>query len=207
MRPHASQWEQFFPERLRNAYEDSARCRFSQSIVQPIATVTEKESSVPEHGNSDVQGNAHYTTYYDARLGEINMENRQYKVLIVDDDSAVGELLATLLILKGHQCRASSNGAEALDLIKKEHFDAVITDVELPLMDGLTLTRELLKLRPSIAVAVMTGFSDKYTSKDAVAAGASDFLDKPFNIDELSLRFEEMMENHMPHHLNDAKDY
>jgi DNA-binding NtrC family response regulator len=142
---------------------------------------------------------------YDARLGEINVKNRQYKVLIVDDDSAVGELLATLLLLKGHQCRAISNGAEAIDLIKKEHFDAVITDVELPLMDGLTLTRELLRLKPSIVVAVMTGFSDKYTSKDAVAAGASDFLDKPFNIDELSLRFEEMMDNHITHHRNNTK--
>jgi FixJ family two-component response regulator len=67
----------------------------------------------------------------------------------------------------------------------------------LPLMDGLTLTRELLRLKPSIVVAVMTGFSDKYTSKDAVAAGASDFLDKPFTIDEFTLRFEEMMSNHI----------
>ena len=78
------------------------------------------------------------------------MGNRQYKVLIVDDDSAVGELISTLLSLNGHQCRAISNGAEAIDLIKKQHFDAVITDVELPLMDGLTLTRELLKLEPEL---------------------------------------------------------
>jgi DNA-binding response OmpR family regulator len=73
-------------------------------------------------------------------------------------------------------------------------------------MDGLTLTRELLKLKPSIVVAVILDFLISIHLKDAVAAGASDSLDKPFKIDELSLRFEEMMDNHITHHRNNTKE-
>jgi CheY-like chemotaxis protein len=124
------------------------------------------------------------------------MKTRKYKVLIVDDEPAMRDILATLLSSDGHLCYTASDGIEALNRTEREYFDAVITDVVMPNMDGITLTRELLKRNPSIAVAVMTGFSNQYSAEDVTAVGASDFLNKPFAIGELCVRFSEMMRDH-----------
>jgi DNA-binding NtrC family response regulator len=128
------------------------------------------------------------------------MKTRKYKVLIVDDEPAMRDIIATLLSSDGHLCYTASDGIEALKRTEREYFDAVITDVVMPHMDGITLTKELLKRNPSLAVAVMTGFSNQYTAEDVDAAGASDFLNKPFAIDEFSSRFAEMMRDHETRH-------
>jgi len=124
------------------------------------------------------------------------MKTRKYKVLIVDDEPAMRDIIATLLSLDGHLCYTAADGIEALNRTEREYFDAVITDVVMPHMDGITLTRELLARNPSLAVAVMTGFSNQYTADDFIALGASDYLNKPFAIDEFSARFSEMMRDH-----------
>jgi DNA-binding NtrC family response regulator len=128
------------------------------------------------------------------------MKTRKYKVLIVDDEPAMRDIIATLLSSDGHLCYTASDGIEALKRTEREYFDAVITDVVMPHMDGITLTKELLKRNPSLAVAVMTGFSNQYTAEDVAAVGASDFLNKPFAIDEFSARFVEMMREHETRH-------
>jgi len=64
-----------------------------------------------------------------------------YKVLVVDDEEMIRRLILTILSKQGHHCDTASNGFEALDKIRKEHFDAVITDIEMPKMDGFILTR------------------------------------------------------------------
>jgi DNA-binding NtrC family response regulator len=124
------------------------------------------------------------------------MKTRKYKVLIVDDEPAMRNILATLLSSDGHLCYTASDGIEALNKTEREYFDAVITDIVMPHMDGIALTRELRKRNPSLAVAVMTGFSNQYTAEDVNAVGASDFLNKPFAIDEFCTRFSEMMRDH-----------
>jgi len=124
------------------------------------------------------------------------MKTGKYKVLIVDDEPAMRNIVATLLSSDGHLCYIASDGIEALNRAEREYFDAVITDVSMPHMDGIALTRELRKRYPSIAVAVMTGFSNQYAAEDVNAVGAGDFLNKPFAIDEFSARFAEMMHAH-----------
>mgnify|MGYP001394887149 CR=1 FL=1 len=124
------------------------------------------------------------------------MKTKKYKILIVDDEPALRNVLSTLLSSDGHLCYTASDGIEALKKTEREYFDAVITDVVMPKMDGITLTKELLKRNPSLAVAVMTGFTNQYTAEDVKAAGASDFLNKAFAINELSTRFSEMMLEH-----------
>ena len=124
------------------------------------------------------------------------MKTKKYKVLIVDDEPALRNMLSSLLSSAGHLCYTAADGIEALKKTEREYFDAVITDVVMPNMDGIALTKELLKRNPSLAVAVMTGFSNQYTAEDVKAVGASDFLNKTFAISDLCTRFAEMMRDH-----------
>jgi two-component system chemotaxis response regulator CheY len=72
------------------------------------------------------------------------MPDPTYKVLIVDDDPFIRRLISSILTLKGHQCEEANDGMEALEKFSKTSFDAVITDIRMPRMDGIDLTRELL---------------------------------------------------------------
>lgn len=117
----------------------------------------------------------------------------KYKVLIVDDEPMTRDLVSSILSSKGHTCVTASDGAEALDKASTEKFDAVITDIVMPNMDGITLTRELSKNDPSLPVMVITGFTDEHYYEESINAGATDFINKPFSIAELTARFQRMM--------------
>jgi DNA-binding response OmpR family regulator len=120
----------------------------------------------------------------------------KYKVLIVDDEPMTRELISSILSSKGHSCTTASDGVEALDKADMEVFDAVVTDIVMPNMDGITLTKELLKRNPSIPVMVITGFSDEHYYDESINAGATDFINKPFSIAEFLARFHRMMRDH-----------
>jgi len=83
-----------------------------------------------------------------------------------------------------------------LDKIGHEKFDAVITDIVMPGMDGIALTKKLLGLYPILPIMIVTGYSKDYPAESALAAGARDFIGKPFRYDELILRFNKMMSDH-----------
>jgi CheY-like chemotaxis protein len=116
-----------------------------------------------------------------------------YKVLVVDDEEPMRTLMFTLLSKLGHQCITASNGIEALHKINQDKFDAVITDIVMPEMDGIALTKEIVVLYPNLPVMVMTGYSKEYSTESAISAGARDFIKKPFSIDEFILRLNKMM--------------
>lgn len=119
-----------------------------------------------------------------------------YKVLIVDDEPITRDLISSILSSKGHTCVAASDGVEALDKASMDNFDAVVTDIVMPNMDGITLTRELLKQNPSIPIMVITGFTDEHYYEESINAGATDFINKPFSIAEFLARFHRMMRDH-----------
>lgn len=75
-------------------------------------------------------------------------------------------------------------------------FDAIITDIVMPEMDGITLTKELSKHYQNLPVMVMTGFTEDYSAETAVASGAREFITKPFSISEFLIRFDKMMRDH-----------
>ena len=118
------------------------------------------------------------------------------KILIVDDEEMMCSFLVSLLSKRGHECQTAKDGIEALEKIKKGSFDSAVTDVVMPLMDGITLTRELLKLYPNLPIMIMTGHADDHSAETAIAAGAREFIRKPFFIDEFILRFDKMMRDH-----------
>jgi diguanylate cyclase (GGDEF)-like protein len=124
------------------------------------------------------------------------MEPLNLKILIVDDEEMMRNFLVSLLSKHGHECETAKNGVEALEKTKNKSFHSAIIDIVMPLMDGITLTQELLKLFPNLPIMIMTGHADDQFAESAIAAGAREFIKKPFSIDEFILRFDKMMRNH-----------
>ena len=81
-----------------------------------------------------------------------------YKILIVDDEDEIKKLLSAFLSETGHYCETASDGVEALARLDKLAFDAVVTDIKMPRMDGITLTRNVKHSHSEIAVMIMTGY-------------------------------------------------
>jgi two-component system response regulator ResD len=129
-------------------------------------------------------------------LKALDMITSHYKVLIVDDEESIKKLIVTLLSRKGHQCVTASNGLEALDRIKENSFDAVVTDIIMPEMDGIALTKALLKHNQNLPIMIMTGHTDQYSAEIAIGLGAREFVSKPFSVEEFILRFHKMMYDH-----------
>lgn len=121
------------------------------------------------------------------------MDSPRYKTLIVDDEDPIRNLLVNFLSSSGYLCETAGNGKEALERLNQSQFDAVITDVVMPEMDGVTLTREISQKYPNLPVMVMTGFSDEYSAQKVISAGARDFIKKPFSIVEFSLRLNKVL--------------
>ncbi|MFA6567143.1 MAG: sigma-54 dependent transcriptional regulator [Victivallales bacterium] len=108
-----------------------------------------------------------------------------YKILIVDDELTIIEVLKKLLVKSGYSVTACLNGSDALDKLKEEVFDLMITDVRLPGIDGITLLRKAADLQSHMAVIVMTAYSEVEPAIAAMKNGAFDYVIKPFIFDEL----------------------
>ena len=119
-----------------------------------------------------------------------------YRILIVDDEEPVSNFIVFLFSKWGHSCETAKDGIEALEKIKKNAFDSAVIDVVMPLMDGITLTKELLKLYPKFPIMIMTGHADEHSAGSVIVAGAREFIKKPFSVDEFILRFDKMMRDH-----------
>jgi len=119
-----------------------------------------------------------------------------YRVLIVDDEEMIRNFLVSVLSKQGQDCQTARDGLEALEKIKNNSFDAVVTDIVMPRMDGITLTQETVKLYPDLPILVITGHAEEYSAKSAIAAGAREFIKKPFSLPEFIIRFDKMMRNH-----------
>jgi len=119
-----------------------------------------------------------------------------YKVLIVDDEETVRNFLVSLFSRYGHKCDMAKDGVEALEKIKRNSVDSAVIDVLMAMMDGITLTKELLRYHPNLPVMIMTGHADDHSAETAIAAGAREFIKKPFSTVEFILRFDKMMHDH-----------
>ena len=119
-----------------------------------------------------------------------------YKVLIVDDEEMVRHFLCSLLPRYGHTCEVAKDGIEALEKIKNDSFDAAVIDIVMPHLDGVTLTEELLKLYSNLPIMLITGQAQEHSAESAMAAGAREFIRKPFSVEEFIMRFDKMMRDY-----------
>jgi diguanylate cyclase (GGDEF)-like protein len=111
-------------------------------------------------------------------------------IIIVDDDKRLLEIFKKLLLSEGYRCETASSAESALELIKNMSFDIMITDIRMPDIEGFELTYKAKKIRPDMAVIIMTAYVEEFSYDNALKAGASDFIKKPFTLNELTVRIQ-----------------
>ncbi len=125
---------------------------------------------------------------------ESRAEERRQKVLIVDDDPIIGSFLAHTIHAKGYDAVYYQNPIEALYHAQKENFSLAFVDVQMPEMSGLELISLIKRYNPRIEVILVSGYGSLEDTVRAIKIGISDYLKKPFSVDEISFclnRFEE----------------
>lgn len=110
---------------------------------------------------------------------------QQAKVLLVDDEAKIREILKLVLEKEGYYVHTSKNGSEALSALKNEDFDVMITDLKMPKMDGLELMREIKQKGIKVNVIFITAYADIKDAVEAIKLGAFDYLEKNFKMEEL----------------------
>jgi len=116
-------------------------------------------------------------------------------VMIVDDEESILEWLSIALKKEGYQIDCAANGEEALKLFKQKKYDAIITDIKMPKVDGIELLKEIKSIDPSANVIMTTAFGSMESAIDALRGGASDYITKPFKIEEVKLRITKIVES------------
>ncbi|TKJ38393.1 hypothetical protein CEE37_12805 [candidate division LCP-89 bacterium B3_LCP] len=112
-------------------------------------------------------------------------DNKSISVLIVDDEKYIRKLLADLLEAHAVFNKTAEDGKDALDMLSKQKFDVVITDINMPNMDGFSLLKNIKQTHPKTAVVVMTAYSQDYSIREALALGAEEYVSKPFQSQEV----------------------
>ena len=107
--------------------------------------------------------------------------------LVVDDEEAICESLAAWLAKDGFRVTTAGSGPEALDCVAQRHFDIYLVDVKMPGMSGIELLSRIKELQPEAIIIIITGHGTIQTAVDAMKRGASDYICKPFDPEELSL--------------------
>jgi len=117
----------------------------------------------------------------------------KYTILVVDDEELIRNLVVTFLSRLGHVCFTAVDGVDALNKMKENRIDVVITDIKMPNMDGIMLTAEISRQYPECSIMVMTAFDEEYSAGTAISAGAREFIKKPFSLDEFAIRLHKMI--------------
>jgi DNA-binding NtrC family response regulator len=119
--------------------------------------------------------------------------NERVRILVVDDEEIVRESLAGWLDKDGYTVEQAHDGPSALARLRVQPFSIVIADLKMPGMDGLALQAEARKLRPDMAVVIMTAYATVDTAVTAMKQGAFDYLVKPFDPEELSMMMQKIV--------------
>ncbi len=115
-------------------------------------------------------------------------------ILVVDDEKDICMALNILLTKEGYAVKEAYNGEQALDRIRKENFDIVMTDIKMEKMDGFEVLREAQKISAETSVIMMTAFASVGSAVEAMRAGASDYITKPFINDEIRLTIRRILQ-------------
>jgi FixJ family two-component response regulator/glycine cleavage system H lipoate-binding protein len=118
-------------------------------------------------------------------LMRVKVDNPKARILAVDDEKIVLDSFRKILVIAGYSIDTVEKGSEALGLIRKNDYDFVFTDLKMPGMDGVEVTKAVKHLRPDIDVIVITGYASIETAVETVKFGAMDYVEKPFTEDEL----------------------
>ncbi|MGD8777860.1 MAG: sigma-54 dependent transcriptional regulator [Ignavibacteria bacterium] len=116
------------------------------------------------------------------------------KILIVDDEKVIRDSIKLILSDEGYLTETAADGEQALNTIKENNYDVVITDIKMPKLDGMQLLEQASKVSPETFFIIMTAFASVNTAIDALRNGAYDYLIKPIEFDDLIIRLKRLVE-------------
>ncbi|MGB6375495.1 MAG: diguanylate cyclase [Syntrophobacteria bacterium] len=117
----------------------------------------------------------------------------QLSMLSVDDDGELRELLHELICQMGHASVTATDGVDALEKMDEKQFDIVITDINMPRLNGVGLIKRITSDFSDTDVIAITGYQTEYNYTDIISLGASDFISKPINIDEFEAKIKRIV--------------
>src|SRR6201985_2445961 len=109
------------------------------------------------------------------------------KVLIADDEDSMRQLVARAIAMDGHETVTAQDGAEALEILTREDgaFDLLLTDIQMPIMDGIALALTAARDFPELTILLMTGFAHQRERASGLNAIAYDVISKPFSVADI----------------------
>lgn len=116
------------------------------------------------------------------------------RILVADDERGMRELLAIILKGEGHTVTVAERGDQALEMVRREPFDLVITDLRMPKVDGLEILKAVKDSTPETAVIMISAFSSTEAAVEALKLGAYDYITKPFKVDEVKVIIQNALE-------------
>ena len=123
-----------------------------------------------------------------------NFERRNTRVLVVDEDQPARQQMVSFLDTNGFPTTSCASGPEALDLIKREDFGMVMTDIRLGDFDGMGLIKAVKVINPNCDVIIITGSPTVDTAVASMRLGAAEYFSKPFNLDQLRRSIDRLVE-------------
>ncbi len=115
------------------------------------------------------------------------MKKNKGKILVVEDEKSMREVLKILLEGENYEVVTASDGVAGLSFVEKDIFDLVITDMKMPKVDGFEVLKKIKEVSPETIVIMITAFGTTESAVEAMKLGAYDYINKPFNIDEIRL--------------------
>ncbi|HEY8388758.1 MAG TPA: response regulator transcription factor [Parasegetibacter sp.] len=124
------------------------------------------------------------------------MANKNYKasILLVEDEENLHDALRLNLELEGYEVTSAYNGTQALKAVQQEYFDLIIMDVMLPELDGISVTESIRIQHNDVPILILSAKSASSDKVQGLKKGADDYLTKPFNLEELFLRIEKLID-------------
>lgn len=108
-----------------------------------------------------------------------------FRILVVDDELLIRDLLYDFFTTKGWEITVADGGQKAIDYLKNQEFDVVLTDLKMPDIDGMDLTGRIRNLYQEVPVVIMTGYPSLETALEALRFKVDDYIIKPFNVNQL----------------------
>jgi two-component system response regulator PilR (NtrC family) len=130
-----------------------------------------------------------------AQRAEPAADRRPPRILVVDDERSMRELLAIVLRREGYEVLLAENGRAAIELLEREPIDLLISDIKMPDLSGVEVLRAAKTIDQDILGIMITAFASTETAVEAMRLGACDYLSKPFDIDLLKMKVREKIEN------------
>jgi len=153
-------------------------------IIKLVSLLTNKYCEMARvlQDNNCCYNNFKCSSVQEVKESQMRGKNR---ILVVDDEEAMGLGLAEILTNAGHEVQITTSGKEAIEKVKKYAYDVVLTDLKMPDVDGIQVLEQVKKSSPETAVIMLTAYGTVASAVEAIKKGAYDYISKPFKIDQV----------------------